>query len=82
MAGIAVIFRGNDFKEIERFATGHIGIDKQYPIAIGYIGDMLDLQLHIVLALNMIKLQAGDMFDQRGTERIVTAPGVAVSEEE
>lgn len=68
------------FAQFERRRAGHVGIDKERQIADRKVGDMFDLQLHVLLAVDIDKLQPGDTFNQQWTERIIAAPGIAVAE--
>ena len=81
MTGVAVVLERADLGKIERLGTRHVGINEQYLIAIIQIGNVLDLQLHIVLALDASELHFFDACYQFRPERIVAAPRVAVSEQ-
>ena len=81
VAGVAVVLARTDLVKLEWFGTGHVGIDEQHLIAIIQVGDVLDLKLHVVLAFDIVELHFRHACDQLGAERVVAAPGIAVSEQ-
>lgn len=80
MTGITAILLGPDLGKYEWVVTKHIGIDEQRLVASSQVDDMLDLQLHVVQTLDTGEIQSSDTLDQFGTQSIVSAPGIAVSE--
>jgi len=82
MAGIAAIFFGRNFRKIARFRAGHIGINEQNPVTSSQVGDVLNLQLHVVLTLDTGEMQLRNASDQLRAKSIVSAPGITVSEQQ